>query len=246
MKTNEKSASTPTSNSTANPTPTAKSNNPQTPQALRAKTRQSSDVRTFVLKHWRAISISIAFIIVAAFSIGAIKTYLNKKNQDQSNLIYEFKNNAIAEFKTNKINKDEFLKKWNDLNKSVGKNEQIFFAATEVLDYLISKKDFTAAQEIAAPLLDRFRANTFIQYFLSQYLAAIYEDMGDSNKAIEVLEQLIKSNVKILEAKIYFDLGRLYLQVGKKDKAKANLGYIEEKFPSTSYVKIAKLYLKQL
>lgn len=70
--------------------------------------------------------------------------------------------------------------------------------------------------------------------------------MGQKREAISLLEELNRSKVKIMEGKVYLDLGRLYLETGDKKRARQNLSYVIDKFPQNNFDKMAKLYLMEL
>lgn len=85
-----------------------------------------------------------------------------------------------------------------------------------------------------------------IYLYLGFKLAVVYENAGNTKGAIDILEKMVAANTKILEAKIYLDLGRLYLAEGQADKAKANFEYITKNHANTEYSKLADLYMMEM
>ena len=64
-------------------------------------------------------------------------------------------------------------------------------------------------------------------YFPEIYIARAYELKGETDKAIEKLERLIRfdpasKDFRLTPPKVYYDLGRLYEKKGQKEKAREN------------------------
>ena len=54
------------------------------------------------------------------------------------------------------------------------------------------------------------------------------------------------SSVTLMESKVYLDLGRIYLKMGKKEDAMINFKYVVDHFSDSNFAKIAKLYLNDM
>ena len=78
-------------------------------------------------------------------------------------------------------------------------------------------------------------------------MAALYEDMGKFNESYKVLQDMLKSPVKLLESKVYLDLGRIHLKRGEKEKAKTTFQYVIDNGKSgDDVVKMARLYMSNM
>ncbi len=75
----------------------------------------------------------------------------------------------------------------------------------------------------------------------------MYEDLGKNAEAVEVLKTISKSKTDAFPGKTYLDLGRIYLKLNDKEKAKASFQYVLDKAKDDAeFVKMAKLYLSTL
>ena len=85
-----------------------------------------------------------------------------------------------------------------------------------------------------------------MKYFLHVRMAAIYEDLNSPQKSIELLEELINAPVKLMEDKLFLDLGRLNKVVEKKEKARLNFQYVIDNSMDDETKKLARLFLSEL
>lgn len=94
--------------------------------------------------------------------------------------------------------------------------------------------------------IKHFSPKERIYLFPALKLATLYENAGNTDAAISILEKLVAAGNKVMEAKIYLDLGRLYLQKDQSDKARANFEYITKNYANTEFSKLADLYLMEM
>ena len=90
--------------------------------------------------------------------------------------------------------------------------------------------------------------SNLLSYFVSVRLAALYEDAGKIEEAINTLELLISKNTEILKNKIYLDLARLYVKSGDKVKAKERLDTLmkQKDVKGTDLEKMAMFLLSEM
>ena len=113
-------------------------------------------------------------------------------------------------------------------------------------DLLMGQSHLNEALEVLT-LGQSVSKNEYADYFILSRLSVVYEDLGQNQKAIETLEKMNSHSLKIFEGKNYLDMGRLYLKLGNKEKAKASFTFVIEKAKDESeFVKIAKLYLSKI
>ena len=94
---------------------------------------------------------------------------------------------------------------------------------------------------------EKIAKNEYNNYFILARMAVVYEDLGQVDKAILTIEKMNSAKFKVFEGKNYVDLGRLYLKMGNKDKAKTSFQYVVDKaHDEAEFVKIAKLYLAKI
>jgi tetratricopeptide (TPR) repeat protein len=107
--------------------------------------------------------------------------------------------------------------------------------------------DMDAAKKVMVILQKHYlHKNSYIDYSIYVRQAVLDEDAKDYKGAIKSLNAVLSLPVKIMEAKTYLDLGRLYIKVGNREKAKSSLFYVVDNFAGEEFAKLAHLYLAQL
>ena len=76
-------------------------------------------------------------------------------------------------------------------------------------------------------------------------VAAILEDRGRADEGIEILQGMISNNVDFLTDKIHFELGRMLLAKGQKDKAREHLQKVVDAEAPSEFKTMAKIYLNE-
>ena len=110
---------------------------------------------------------------------------------------------------------------------------------------LIKKQDFASSKTLLMKLEGISKDQIARQVILPR-LAVVLEELGENTRAVEYLEKNLTLKNTLLQDKTYFDLGRLYLKVGNKEKAKSSMDYVIEKSKNKDLVKLAKFFLGKI
>ncbi|MCP4912071.1 MAG: tetratricopeptide repeat protein [Oligoflexia bacterium] len=183
--------------------------------------------------------------IVGVVAFGVSNHLTSKKNNEFANLVYDFETTKLDQYNSGNLSAKELVDSWNTLpNDILGFGTHAAVELT-IVETLIGKGE----TDLALGLLEKTAPhikNNYLTYFYNTHLASIYEDKGETDKAIDLLKKLISSNSKFLEGKLYVDLGRLHLAKGENDLAKSNFQYVIDNVKDAEFKRIATLYLSDL
>lgn len=184
-------------------------------------------------------------IIVAIIGFGLYSSFADKSKTAFNSKIYNFETNSLKTF-NEKSDSKALVVAFKSLQAELGNYVGLIPVVLKASDALIGQQHLNEALEVLT-IGVQISKNEYADYFILSRLAVVYEDLGQVQKAIEVLEKMNSQSLKVFEGKNYLDLGRLYLKNGDKVKAKASFTYVVEKVKDESeFVKIAKLYLSNL
>ena len=79
-----------------------------------------------------------------------------------------------------------------------------------------------------------------VKILLGLQLATAHEELKQYNQAITALNDLLP--LKIMEDKIYFDLGRYHQLAGNSEKAKQSFDYVRKEYPDSNFAGLAEVY----
>ncbi len=91
--------------------------------------------------------------------------------------------------------------------------------------------------------LGKLHKTDYLYLFMALRVSALYEDQGDSKKAISLLEGLSAQKSDLLKDKVSYELGRLYLSEGNKADAQSKFDAVLKDYPDSEYAKLAKMYM---
>lgn len=199
---------------------------------------------------WIAQNKNLFIGLVVAAVVGVIAfgvtTHLNtKKNNEFANLVYDFEATKLDQYNSGNMTAKELVDSWNTLPSDIlgfGTHAAIELS---IVEKLVNKGETDLALGLLEKSAPHVKSN-YLTYFYNTHLAAIYEDKGETDKAIDLLKKLLSSNSKFLEGKLYVDLGRLHLAKGEKDLAKSNFQYVIDNVKDAEFKRIATLYLSDL
>lgn len=206
---------------------------------------REDDFSTLFSKNKNAIIAIFIAIVVAVVGFGVFSTFSDKSKSLYNSKIYAFESSILKTW-TDKSDPMLLLNGVKNLYKEVGDYPGLFPLIVKASDLLINQGHLNQAQELLAIGL-QVSKNEYANYFILSRQSVVFEDLGLDQKAIETLEKMNSQSVKIFEGKNYLDLGRIYLKMGDKAKAKASFTYVVEKVKDEAeFVKIAKLNLLKL
>ncbi|OFZ15797.1 MAG: hypothetical protein A2X86_11260 [Bdellovibrionales bacterium GWA2_49_15] len=224
------------------PTPTSKVQSTPINQVL-----SQTDVPSLISKYKVQIILGIVALLAILIGVGSYLHYQGEKTKEYASIVFQFEENSLKNFKDGKMNPEDFIKSLSELQKKV-----TFF--TGAVPVLITSADLLASKSMKAEaisLLSALRLNIsrdafFQRYFLLARLGALYEDQGEMQAAVSVLEELQGLPYKIYEARVYLDLGRLYLKVNNAEKAKSSFQYVIDNGNDPDLAQVARLYLANI
>ena len=206
---------------------------------------REDDLGSFFSKNKNAIIAIFIAILVAVVGFGFFSSFSDKSKALYNSKIYAFESTILKSW-TDKSDPKEMVNGIKNLYKEVGDYPGLFPVVVKSSDLLIGQGHLNEAQELLTIGL-HVSKNEYANYFILSRQAVVFEDLGLDQKAIETLLKMNSQSVKIFEGKNYLDLGRIYLKLGDKIKAKASFTYVVEKAKDEAeFVKIAKLNLLKL
>lgn len=196
------------------------------------------------LKKYR-VPIIVGIVVLLAFPLvyGVYNNLKEKKQAKYGDQVFAFSQKELKELKDGNLKPSDFINSFSKLQddtSNFSSNLPVLLEAAEILN---EKNELAAAKEILE-LGQKNYTNKYAKILLGLRLSAVYEDLGENDKAITLLEEMINSKTKILEGKIYLDLGRLYKKVNNPAKAKEKFQYVLNNFDEEVYKKLAQLNLQ--
>jgi predicted negative regulator of RcsB-dependent stress response len=209
----------------------------------------TESTQKFIVQNKVAVFVVIGLIVAGIIAFGLFKQLGDKSKSAYNTKIHTFETTTLKDYLAKPT--DATLAKAvetgiQSLNIEMGNYVGLLPVVIKASDALLSSSHFAEARS-TLQVGAKVSKDDFSDYFIMSRQAVVFEDMGEDKLAIDTLEKMTSQSVKIFEGKTYLDLGRLYLKIGNKEKAKKNFTYVVEKAKDEAeFVKIAQLYLAKL
>jgi tetratricopeptide (TPR) repeat protein len=203
-------------------------------------------VAGWILDHRREFISAIALLLVGIMIWGGWHYHDQLGAAKKLDQIYAFQEKNAEELASGALSPADFLTRYQQLRQEVGSFSGLYPFALAMADELMAKN---ANQEALTILEDAqkyyVRGDAYRRYFVGSRLAVAYENLGQNQKAIDVLQTLDAARTKLLADKVKLDLGRLYRTIDPA-KAKTYLKAVADSSALAELSRIAKLYLNQM
>jgi len=206
-----------------------------------------TEIGQFVARN-KVLVISVILAAFLGVAIWGITSNMSEKQQQElSKVIYDFEKNTFKQLEEKKIDGKDYVNKFAELLKVTGSYHGAFTLSIQSADLFIERGELNFAKDILEKSQKELKgSNPFVAWFLNNRLAVVYEDSNDLDNAVAYLKKMNASSVTLMESKVYLDLGRIYLKMGKKEDAMINFKYVVDHFSDSNFAKIAKLYLNDM
>ena len=200
----------------------------------------------WILDHRRGFLIFITALLLVVVGWGAYQVMQGQKDNQKLDKIFAFQEKYMKDWEEEKLSAADMAAAYQGLRQEVGPFMGLYPFTLALADELMSKG---ATAEVATMLEDAMKnyvkGNPYRRYMVASRLATVYENLGQDQNAIDVLQGLDASRTKLLPDKVKLDLGRLYRKIDPA-KAKTYLSAVAENSEVAEFSRIAKLYLQGL
>ena len=159
--------------------------------------------------------------------------------------VFEFQNGPWKEAKDSRLNPSELVKAFEALSVDVRQSSTMGPIALEMGKFRYDKGNYSEANTILNGANSN-QLNPISTFFLGLQRAVVLEKLGKIDEAISVLTPMAQVKDGLMPAKIFLELGRLYLLKGDKAQAQTQFDYILSTYPNDDLAKMAKLYRSQI
>ena len=198
--------------------------------------------REMLIKKFIALGVLGALVV---FGWGFYEKNQSKEMSRLANKLYDFEQSVVSEYETGKTNGVDLVERFSGLIDQSSTPIVALSLGIKLNDMLIKKQDFASSKALLMKLEGISKDQIARQVILPR-LAVVLEELGENTRAVEYLEKNLTLKNTLLQDKTYFDLGRLYLKVGDKEKAKSSMDYVIEKSKNKDLVKLAKFFLGKI
>ena len=206
-----------------------------------------TELGSFISKNKALIIGLVVSLLLGVIGYGVYSSYAKKNSDKFGNRIFKFHTKEFTSLKDKKLSPSAFWGSFEKLAKEVSYDEALLLLGIESFDVLRKQKGDVEAHKVISLLNTHFgKKNHYLSYFLLLREAVILEDLKQYDKAVVSLEKITTLSIKLMEAKTYLDLGRLYLKLNNKDKAKTSFYYVVDNFGNDEFGKMAKIYLSEI
>ena len=205
---------------------------------------KETELGSFIANNKNILIGLLIAIVIGVFAWGGYTNFKSNKDDEFGAIVFNFKTNNFKNLTDKKTSTTEFTSSYLAMTGGVTGFEGLVPFALQASDELVVQNDLTSAMSVLETV--SMHNNPYIVYFVRSRMAVVHEDLGANDLAINDLEMIVKSNIKVMESKTYLDLGRLYLKKGDQAKAKTNFQYVIDNVGQAEFVKLAKLYISEM
>jgi predicted negative regulator of RcsB-dependent stress response len=210
------------------------------------ETLESTKLGHAINENKNLILILAAVLVAVIIAISVYRSMEKKAINNQLQTLYTFQQGAMKSFADKKMSKDDFVKALNDLDSSAKKNGAYIGVAMSAADQLVQQESLATAIAILESAVSTSSSSSYSYQLVAHQLATLYENAGQTDNAINLLEKMIPNKFQLLLSKVYFDLGRLYLAKGDFNQAKNNFNYVLSGFAKDKLAEYSKIYLQEI
>lgn len=210
------------------------------------ETLNKTDFGQVINDNKKPILIIGAVIVVLIFAYSLFQSSQKSSMNLALSNAYDFKVQVIDAYTSKKIKSDEFINKMTKMPSSIKGEVSILPSVLAGVKVLTEEGKLQESATILESWKSQFSESSFAYFFTSFNLSQIYDDLNKKDEALEVLDTLKKSPIKILKSKILLDMARLQIATNQKDDAKSNLEIIVKDYKDSAESKEAQVLLTQL
>lgn len=208
---------------------------------------KETEVGSFIAKNKASVISGVVFLLLLVITYGFYTTHQEKLTEQASGNAYKFEQSAYQSLESGSLTAGKYLSQLETVIKTNDFHEAFIPVLFKSFDYLYKKKDFMTSAKIIDIISKHYsNKNGYLDYFILVRRASLLEDEKKYKEAIDVLNHINSLSVKVMEAKTYLDLGRLYILAGNKEKAKTSLFYVIDNFGQEDFAKVARIYLAKI
>lgn len=209
------------------------------------QTLNKTDFGHIINENKKPILVTGVVVIIAIIAFSVYSNQSKKAYQASLSAAYTFEQEVITPFNTDKIKSEEFINKMKELPAHIKGTATLMPSLFQAIDKLVEQKKNEDALTILESWKNNFSQSSMMSYFVGIKLVPLYEELRKYDQAIDTLQGLIATKVTIIKARLYIDLGRIYLKKGDKTKAMESFNYVVENYKDSEFAKIAKLYINK-
>lgn len=204
-----------------------------------------TEIGAFLAKHLKLIASLIILIVVGLIGWAIYSYQMEQRRLAASEVMFEFRQESLSAFKEGKLSIEQTLGEFETAFKKTSGTLVGLPTLIELTDELVAQDKLQEALRVLnmAPSLSGM---PYAQYFLANRKAVVLEDLGQTQEALQVLEQLRDSNAQLLNDKLYLDLGRFYRETGDLEKARSSFQQVLDNMAQNEFATLARLYLNEL
>jgi tetratricopeptide (TPR) repeat protein len=195
--------------------------------------------------HFTYIGAVVAVIVLIYLGFNSYNNYIDRRGQEVYNTAYYalLKNQGNDDGQDKySLSEEYFLKVINDYSSTkVGK-----LALSELAYIRFRDKNYDEAISFYDQFLNKLKNKPSYQSLARMALAACYEEKGESQRAIEILEELYHNPDNFVAQHAMLDLARLYRHTNQQEKAVNILREFVEKYEGSPLLPLAQAYLNRL
>ncbi len=208
---------------------------------------QQTELGSFIARNKTGVIAGVVVLLLLVVGYGFYSTYQQKQQERVSAIAYDFSQKYVQQLTDKKITPSKFVAELEKVAAEGGYHEVLSSLLLRSFDLVYKEHDFASAQKIMDILTQHYLSkNAYLDYFILVRSAAVLEDQKRYKPAVDALKRITSLSVKVMEAKTYLDLGRLYMKLGNKEKAKSSFFYVIDNYTGQEFAKIAKIYLAKL
>jgi predicted negative regulator of RcsB-dependent stress response len=216
-----------------------------TSQSVLHDALNQTEIGAFIAKHLVLFIALVAIVVFGVIGWGVYQYQQQQKTTVYAQAVHEFTQETFTKFELENISVAEFMSSYETLAAQTQYSIVLAPLAVQASDVLLSKGLWDDALKVLAPL-EKHKRDPFVHFFVATRQAAAYEDLGLYAEAIRVLESLNSSSVKMMQDKVFLDLGRLYMRTGNTEKARLSFEHVTKVMAQSEFSALAHLYLNQL
>ena len=204
---------------------------------------KKTELGDYIIKN-KGLVIGLTIIIIGVIlGLGIYKNVLRKNNIHAAEKLYSFEIGDLKNFEAGNLTAKELTSNYSILASDLKTTDAYVSMSIIVFDKLYTKGHFSEALNVVEGLEAK---NTHQAFFLDMRKAAAFEEVGQVDKAIAKLNAIVSGQDKMMEGKIYLDLGRLYLKNNNKEMAKKSFKHVQTLNTQKVYKSLASYYLESL